>query len=404
MGRLLRIGLCVLALPVAAADPVAVPDYSARLKTLDRKDPAAWMDLADFCEARLMLDKRDEALRRALKLDPALEEAHWRLGEDKVGGRWMGAVEALAAEARWDREQAAKGLDFFGNLWMAPAEARALRAKTAEEVGWPVQIRWDGSYFTLFSGRSPAFTRKLAALLEDVVQAYRRLYGEVWTLKAHPEVPIRVYLFPGRLQFEQVASRETGARLGDGNGGFYSTATRVLYVGEVLKDPSESQILLTAVHEMVHGLDHHLAGLDLSALPRWVQEGRANHMAYGMRDRRVIPGLVAIAARDAMPTHLASALEGLPLGVLVSMDKGGFMQRQEQCYALSWAWVHFLLHADAGRHAEGFRSYLRGLSQGSGREDLERALGPLEGLEGGFKQYARRTLPSQITFWDSRKR
>ncbi len=386
-----------LALAALAGSPPASPEalYAERAAKLEgKKDAKAWLKLADFAEEHLLGKWREEALRKALEQAPENAEARARLDEARAGKDWLPAGEV---EAKDIEENEARGLVFYGTKWVKPKEAQAEREKDRKAEGWDLDFRLDTPNLRIYSARPLAFTRRLAALLENEIAAYRRVYGKVWKLQ-ETLVPARVYLFRDREAFERQAAPFFG-QMPPLLSGFYRVKTRVLYVGCIAGEPpgasaSEWELLHTAVHETVHLLDDQLARVDTPQVPLWVKEGRADHFGYAVSGRQVLPGDCRCHPKSLVPETLASALDAVPLGTLVGLDRATFLAGKEsQHYFLSLAFVHFLLHAEGGRHAEGFRTYLKGLPGKGTRADLERALGlGLDPLEAPFKDYARETL------------
>ncbi len=378
----------MLVLLLGAAAPSPEADYAERAAKLEgEKDAKAWLKLADFAEEHLPWEAREEALRKALAQDPEDAEAHARLDEVKVGQAWLPAGEAEAREAE---EKQAKGLVFYGKGWIPAAEADKLREADRKEAGWDVAFRLDTAHLRVYSGRPLAFTRRLAALLEDEVGVYRKLYGG--TLALDPEPPtVRVYVFADRDGFARVVAQVVGRDPPGKSPGMYSPETGVLYVGDSAKGGSEGAVLQTAAHEMTHALDHRWARVP--EWPNWLVEGRAHHLGFAIRGRRILPGTVAVPPGARILKTLGEAIDGADLREFLALTPEGFVgEGIGSHYALSWALVHFLFHGEGGKYAPGFRAFLQGLPGKGSVADFEKAVGPLSGLEPAFKRYVKETL------------
>ena len=398
----LRWLLCVaaaLGAGAAHAGPEAKPradpakEYAERAgKLAARKDPEGWLSLADFCEDHLLLDKRLEALRKAIAQDPDNAAAHARLDEAKSGKAWLPVDEAEAREAK---EQQAKGLVFYGTQWVQPQQAEQSREEDRKAQGWPVELRIDTPHIALYSGCPLDFSRRMAGLLENEVGAYQRLYGEVW--RPDPGFKaVKVYLFPDRESYEQVARSQAPSVPSSQLAGFYASPPQILFVA-MQKVAARSMpalqhfVMATAAHEMSHALDNLMSGCSLGE-PLWMQEGRADYFGYARMGRQVIPGAARFAAglnNDQFLGDLERNAPASDLQGLLDMPQGVFMGTDVLThYTLSWAFVHFLFHGEGGSHVAAFRAYLAGVTQDGSRDEFEKVVGKVEELEPGYRRYA----------------
>ena len=253
-----------------------------------------------------------------------------------------------------------------------------LASCSAETQDWVPAGRLETTHLHLLTARSPEATRRVADLLEKGIEAYRDLYGRAFALPVRPP-RLTVYLFSDRGAFERAAAREAPELDLKGVTGFYSYPSRILYVG-CRRGLSEEAVCAVALHELLHALDHQWArrvpdeGPD--ALPPWLLEGRADHLAYGL----IPPG-------RAQGKALGRSLAEGSLAGLVALDAKDFQDEAYGNYAMAWAFVNFLWEGEEGRRAEAFREFLKGMPEHCGRAELEKALGPLEALEEPFRAY-----------------
>lgn len=392
MRLFLVLGLLLLAAAAAAAPaPAADPEVeravrAAKLGDKGKKDAAGWVGLADFCETNGLWERRVEALRKAVSLDPDHAEARARLDEKRCGNAWLPADEADAQAAA---ENGAKGLVFHGSRWISATEAEKAREADARAAGWKVGVRVDTAHLKIYSARSLAFTLRLADTLESAIGAYRRSFGKVWKLA--PDLgTFTVHLFADRDTFERVA-RTQGLQISEGDVGKYHVRRGVLYVGmnrpEVVPPDAPDDVVQCAVHEMLHGLDDRLARCTL-ACPAWRQEGCAVYFGHAVRGRQVLPGVLWVPKGDGFPEALGRAMEVCALSEIMTMDQARFTATLgNERYALAWAFVHFLLHGEGGRYAAGFRSYLASCDTKASKADFEKAVGRLAELEPAFRAY-----------------
>lgn len=392
--------ILALLLPLAAwgAEPSQDPKklYAARLKEIDAKDAQAWVALADDCERWLLLDKRKEALRKALGLDPDHAEARTRLDERCLMGKWM---DADAADAQEAKAMQTKGLAFYGTDWIPTKDAAEAREKDRKEQGWLLETRLDTAHLRIYSDMPLEHTLRLGALMENTLGAYLRFHPPGFVkegkLEALAAKPITAYCCWTKARFLEVASpfwkAAGGGPMHPDMNGFYSSKDRMLFLFRHEQDASLEFLRVTAAHEFFHGLDHVLAKVPSLTNPRWVHEGRACHFGWSVQGRQVLPGHIDFADQEAYPDLLAQALKDLPLSTLIGIDKAGFNTQSH--YIVAWALVHFLAHGEHGRHAERFREFLAGVPDGKVTpEDFARTFGDPKALEPAFKTYALKTL------------
>ena len=256
-----------------------------------------------------------------------------------------------------------------------------------------MDFRLDTPHLRIYSARPLPFARQTAAILESEYGAYVRDHHIFWKLK-ELGAPVKVFLFRDRVSFEKNGGPLCPFMSSD-TMGFYLTATQTLYVGCSANphDP-DGGILTNAAHEMTHALDDLLAGMApaLDSHP-WVREGRAEYWGLSLSNRRILPGAAVFSARTREPDIVAQAVPAPDLAALVSMDSTAYMKAGFRNYALSWALVHFLLHGEQGRHAEGFKRYLTKLQEKPEEANLEACLGVrVADLEVPFKVYAQKVL------------
>lgn len=293
-------------------------------------------------------------------------------------------------DAREIARNEAKGLAFYGDRWIPAGEAGLLRARDREVVGWDLDLRLDTPRFRIYSGKPLSYTRRIVSILESAHEGYRERYAAVWKLEPAPK-PLVVYLCGDRATFEKAGEMLTrgtdGAAVDAVTAAFYTSGAGVLCLGEAARASADKRPRDSA-HELTHALDHLLAGHPWPALPAWVSEGRGEYYGYSVIGRQVLPGLARFHLRDGKPGLLVRSLPGISLRRIVDAGWDAFNQEAAYHYPPSWAFVHFLYHAERGRYAPGFRRFLSGLPARATPGDLESALGAtLEELEPRFKRY-----------------
>ncbi|MBI4245255.1 MAG: hypothetical protein HY606_14285 [Planctomycetes bacterium] len=366
-----------------------------------------WLKLADKYEAQLNLTKREEAFRKVIEIDPDNEEAHLRLDEKKYQAKWMPADEAEALEEKENNE---KGLVYYGSKWITSEKADELREADRKKVKWGFTTKVDTEHLRIFSSYPVNFTRKISAILENEISAYRKFYGKTWNLNKTTTV-LRVFIFKDWKLFSEQISR--WLQIHEGVTGYYRWTNLTLYVSTSAgNENDEPSIIHTAVHELFHGLDHVLALANsryvlsqLSSLefkfPTWLTESRPNHFAHSIFGRQIIPGLISATPNrlltDGLLT-LQTAIESVQITEILPMDemtfqnKGGYVN-----YCVTWAFVYFLFHGENGRYSKGFNKFLSNVHSKNKPKHLEEALGvKLAEVENEFRIYVKKELVPKV--------
>ncbi len=364
--------VCVLVLfltPLAALAENPPSDYQARLaKLAASKEPKAWLALADFCEEHLLWKEREEALRKTLEFDPESAQAHGRLDEAKWEGSWIPVDQAETKEAE---AMKAKGLAFYATKWIEPAEADLLRKKDRASVGWDMEVRVDTPRLRLYSDRGICETRRLAAILDNFICAYRRVYAKPFSLK--PSAVLKVYCFETSETYVDTFKNSTGKPMRENSGGgIYSRETGTLYVGKPPGPITELLRQQIAVRCCIHALDD-LAGVDIEN-HAWFTNGRVMYWQYAIVGRQVLPGAARVDAHDKHPDTLEKIYKDPDLKALLRLDKDGFSQNPSRNQAESWGLVHFLSHGQGGKYAEGFLRFAQQIQKNPSKAKLEECL------------------------------
>ena len=329
MRSLAAVLLALSFLPAASALDNPLIEYGARAAKLSEKELLA--QLADFCEENLLTNGRSPCTRQAAEPDYA--EAHCRLDEVSPG---LGS--RSRAEAKETAEKQAKGLTLYGAKWVPEKEAAKLRDADRKAEGWDLDFRLEVPGLLIFSSRPLAFTRKVAGILSNEIETYRRFYGALYKLEPKPK-PLRIYLIGDRKVYESKWKQDTAEEPDKGTTGFYYPKNTTLYIGESGFYPPGEQdwlILKTAVHELVHQMDHLLAHQKLpdtsaagaEVMPPWVCEGRAHYFAHALVGRQILPGACVIHPKDTIVKELGDGIEGVPLSSMLDLTYKSFSEKQ----------------------------------------------------------------------------
>jgi hypothetical protein len=102
----------------------ALAGYKDRLRAIDAKDAAGFIELARWAAAQGLETQAREAFERALQADPGSAEANAALGRLQMDGRWMSRDDAYRAQ----------GLVPYEGRWVTPAERDSAERARAESV------------------------------------------------------------------------------------------------------------------------------------------------------------------------------------------------------------------------------------------------------------------------------
>jgi hypothetical protein len=241
----------------------------------------------------------------------------------------------------------------------------------------------------------------VAELLEETSRIYRDYFRQA--LGEDAELPLTtVYLLTRKSDYDRLATLFLNAATSRG----HFVPEQGVIVLHLEREVREN-LVVSAVHEAVHVLNHHLLGRGRAALPPWLDEGLAMYFALTRVDEegRFVFGKIderrALVDGTSLEREGATWLKGLRRAltggqaislatVLDQRERGAFFGPERHLYyGESWTLVHFLLHAEGGTWKDPFLAYLEGVREGRVlREDLEDALGRrVEALERDWRNH-----------------
>lgn len=248
------------------------------------------------------------------------------------------------------------------------------------------------------------------AVAAGLLESFRAYFDGFWDGR----VPLRPYEGQGRIflfysyfKYNQLLTGQP--RFGpDRSTGHYRPQFDVVVLHTDPTDPA--QLADALVHEAAHQLAANRIFGPGASPSLWLAEGLGDYFGYTLRlpSGEFVPGGVGPKGVDLMRDgprgsegagrrllreirKEAKRSEGLGLAELVAVTDPNLFYGEgaEGRYARSWMLVHYLLHADGGRLAPAFASYLQEEAAGrGGPESFFRALGVgPAALEAGVREH-----------------
>jgi hypothetical protein len=273
-------------------------------------------------------------------------------------------------------------------LLLAGTLTLALAGSTSAQV--PAYSRdWTRVHSPNFTAAGNASFQDMRAVLLELEGFRAALLRTLPGLRVTADRPVTVVVFRDERAFAPFRpSAPTGERRGDVVGYFLATRDGNYMVVAMHRD------MRRTFQHLFHEYTHFVVHQNLGRVPGWLNEGLAEYYSTLRADlgaRRSILG-------EPSPVRLAALKAGrlLPLRDVLTYDASGAVahppERASAFYAQSWALVHYLQHADAGRHAARVGAYLEAVGGGAPVEEaVASAFGmPIEEFEARVLAYVRR--------------
>jgi len=221
--------------------------------------------------------------------------------------------------------------------------------------------------YTVTTDLPEARARDIARHMDEVFDTYARRFSGLGVKNASP---VRLYLFAtNRAYLDSLDAK--GFNAANTGGVFFYNATET-GLATFVEGQSGRRMLHVLQHEGFHQFAHLRIGPNL---PMWANEGMAEYFGYAI----LVKGKLRTGvAPEAAVQSLRAAVERdevFPLSELMALSNqewnanvrsGSPMARM--MYAQSWAVVHFLIHAEKGRYADAFSTYITRLATGMRHE------------------------------------
>ncbi len=247
----------------------------------------------------------------------------------------------------------------------APAlvEAQPQSRSVAAPASKPFRTR----NYTVTTDLPDARAREIARHMDEVFDTYARRFSGLGVKNASP---VKLYLFETNQAYLDALDVKGFNAANTGGVFFYNASETGL--ATYVEGQSGRRMLHVLQHEGFHQFAHLRIGPNL---PMWANEGMAEYFGYsilvkGKLRTGVAPEAAVLSLRAAVERD-----EVFPLAELMALSNqewnanvrsGSPMARM--MYAQSWAVVHFLIHAEKGRYADAFSTYIKRLATGMSHE------------------------------------
>lgn len=250
--------------------------------------------------------------------------------------------------------------------------------------------RIESDHYIIETDVSPKFARVTRQHMENMLSAYRRTLPEF-------DSPLK-HRFRVRVYRSQQAYDKVVPGMVRGSSGVFVSEKRLLaaYLGERVPE----SVFRTLYHEGFHQFMYQVITRDA---PLWVNEGLAEYFAEATWNGEGFTLGQVPLERLRVVRRAIRRNQAVPLPQLVKMDTEKWVRsiridrsRASVQYGQVWSFIHFLLHADGGRHRSRLMGYLEALSRGRAPEKAfrEHFGGDMRGLQREWKRYVFRLRPS----------
>jgi hypothetical protein len=215
--------------------------------------------------------------------------------------------------------------------------------------------------------------REASRILEE---SYLAFSTHLERVKDAPTQRFRVFLFAGEGGYLEYCKDLWGVAPGH-TAGLYTPRLKQLLIWNL---PDRDAMMRTVRHEAFHQYLDRL----MPDPPRWFNEGLAEYWETA----RIVNGAWSIG--KPRPDHLAKLKSRvMPLSGFLYRGDREFMIRAGEHYAQSWAFIHFLRHADSG-HKGLFDELWKAFKEGpNARAAMDRVFAEknMDALERAFAEH-----------------
>ena len=224
-------------------------------------------------------------------------------------------------------------------------------------------FEYETKHYRVETDVSAGFTRLVGAHMEEILGEYSRRfegYGQAGR-------PFRVKVFRSEEGYRKAVSPEVW-----GSTGVFIPSERLLAAHR--ENRTVEEVLRTLYHEGFHQFMFEAVS---PRCPVWLNEGLAEYFSESTWNGRgfttgQVPTLRLRIIRDAVTRG-----DYVPFRDLFALSPARWVQdartsqhRADLYYCQSWSIVHFLVHADGGRHADMLNRLIGGIAAGDDPEEV----------------------------------
>jgi hypothetical protein len=253
----------------------------------------------------------------------------------------------------------------------------------------PHSREWTRAHSPNFTAAGSATFQEMRAVLLELEGFRAALLRSFPGLQLTPAAPTTVVVFRDERSFAPFKPTTAGGERRDSIAGYFLTTPEARYMVVAMH-----RDMRQTFQHLFHEYTHYVVRQNLGPIPHWLNEGLAEYYSTLQADPRAGRSVLG----QPSPIRLAALSGGqlMPLADVLTYDASATLaqppERAAAFYAQSWALVHYLQHAEAGRHAAGVGAYLQAIQAGRPVADaVQSAFGmPLRELESRFLGYIRR--------------
>ena len=319
-------------------------------------------------------------LEEVSRVDPDYGPARTKLGDQRVGDRWLTPFEALQDRRKnvWtDRfgwlpqahiERYESGDRFYRGTWMPAAEE--IPRRRAQGDPWKVET----DHFVVASHHSLERAAALAGRLEDYFRFFRREYADLFDsprmvgslLESGPIATgrkFRIVDFANKDQYvRELVAKQPNVGISNG---LYLSRDKTAYF--FFRDDPNARPEETLYHEVAHQLLYEADKLTRTpggTAHFWVVEGFPTYLeSFEPGDDPIVGDIDHIRLVKARENALEDGLSEPFLRVMSygqrEFQRGDDIEQIAARYHQAAGLVHFFMHAEDGRYRPALMRYLR---------------------------------------------
>jgi hypothetical protein len=277
----------------------------------------------------------------------------------------------------------------LGASWAAIAAALVVASLSQAAVARPDMFRWSTRHYSVETDVSAGFAKVIGDHMEEIFREYSRRFQQYGEMTARFDIVV----FQHERDYLDVVPKD--AR---GSTGVFISNKRLLAAHTERRTAED--VLRTLYHEGFHQFMFYVIS---QQCPIWLNEGLAEYFSEATWNGQgfttgEVPGARLSILREAINSGRYMTLAEL-FALSGDQWKQGAQADSRRAglqYCEAWSVVHFLAHADGGRHADALNGLLKQISTGRNQAEASKAAfgADLATFEKAWAQYVMSLSPS----------